>query len=98
MDYIFMGRQIRKERQRQQLTQAELAERVDVSTSFIGHVERGSRKASLETVVKISEALGMSIDSMVLPSNIGGALKQFDAKTLSDVRNVLEIMLTLLRG
>lgn len=97
MDYIFMGRQIRKERQRQQLTQAELAERVDVSTSFIGHVERGSRKASLETVVKISEALGMSIDSMVLPSNIGGALKQFDSKTLCDVRSVLEIMLTLLR-
>lgn len=64
MDYLDLGKRIRKHRLAQGLTQAELAERIDVSTSFVGHVERGTRKASLETTVAISNALALSMDYM----------------------------------
>jgi len=62
MDYQDLGKRIRKHRTAQGLTQEGLAERIEVSTSFVGHLERGTRKASLETIVAISNALHLSLD------------------------------------
>ena len=61
MDYVDMGKRVRKQRQLIGLTQQELAERIGVSTSFVGHVERGTRKASLETLVARSPARGVGV-------------------------------------
>lgn len=65
MDYAGLGRRIRAERTRHGWTQGGLAEVCNVSTSFIGHVERGTRKASMETVLCISDQLGVSMDYLV---------------------------------
>ena len=65
MDYVDMGKRVRKQRQLIGLTQQELAERIGVSTSFVGHVERGTRKASLETLVALSNALGVGVDYLL---------------------------------
>ncbi len=70
MDYEDLGRRVRKQRQQMGWTQEGLAERVNVSTSFIGHVERGTRKASLETLVSIANVLSVSIDYL-----LSGSLK-----------------------
>lgn len=67
MDYQRMGKQIRMYRQLQGLTQERLAKMVGVSTSFIGHIERGSRKSSLETLEGICIALGISMDAVAMP-------------------------------
>ena len=53
MDYFALGKRIRKRRVEQGMTQEQLARQVGVTTSFIGHLERGSRKASLETLVAL---------------------------------------------
>lgn len=68
MDYVDLGKRVRKQRQLIGLTQQELAERIGVSTSFVGHVERGTRKASLETLVALSNALGVSVDYLLAGS------------------------------
>ncbi len=68
MDYTDMGRRVRKQRTQMGWTQEALAERVNVSTSFIGHVERGTRKASLETLVAIANALNVSLDYLLASS------------------------------
>ena len=68
MDYVDMGKRVRKQRQPIGLTQQELAERIGVSTSFVGHVERGTRKASLETLVALSNALGVGVDYLLAGS------------------------------
>lgn len=68
MDYVDLGRRVRKQRQALSYTQENLAERVNVSTSFIGHVERGTRKASLETLVSIANALNVSLDYLLAGS------------------------------
>lgn len=57
MNYEDLGRRIRALRQKQHLTQEQLAEKIDMSASFLGHIERGSRVASLETLVKICNVL-----------------------------------------
>lgn len=79
MDYVDLGRRIRRRRQEFNFTQEALAERVNVSTSFIGHVERGTRKASLETLVSIANVLNVSLDYLLagsLKSSIIGPMPQ----------------------
>jgi len=65
MDYIELGRRIRSVRRERQLTQAALAEKTGVSTSFIGHIERGSRIVSLDTFVHICTALNTSPNALL---------------------------------
>lgn len=68
MDYVALGMRIRQQRYLLRLTQEQLAERSDLSASFLGHIERGSRKASLETVISIANALDTTTDHLLVDS------------------------------
>lgn len=57
IDYKDLGHRVRVIRRKQGLTQEELAEKVGISASFLGHIERGSRIASLETLVALCNTL-----------------------------------------
>ena len=48
MSQNILGNRIREERQKLHLTQAQLAEKLNVSTTYIGYVERGERSLTLE--------------------------------------------------
>lgn len=69
MNYFLLGQRIRQQRNSLHISQAELAERIDVSTNFIGQIERGDRKPSLETLVSLCNAMGVSMD-YILSDNI----------------------------
>lgn len=60
MDYTLLGKRIRKQRVYLALTQEKLAERAGVSPSFIGHLEQGSRAASVHTLVSLCRALNVT--------------------------------------
>ena len=68
MDYILLGKRIRDERLLLRLTLEKLAERTDKSINFIGQIERGEGKPSLETMVDIANALGTTVDSLLQDS------------------------------
>lgn len=73
VDYKDLGARIRKRRRELKLTQEKLAEMVNLSTSYLGHVERGTRTASLETLVELCHALQVSPNTLLQGSlNIGG--------------------------
>lgn len=65
-DYLAMGRRVRDKREALELTQSQLAKEVGVSASFIGHIERGEKKASLETIVSLANALETNLDYLTL--------------------------------
>lgn len=62
MNYVLMGQRIKQARKQKRLTQIELAELAGVSASFLGHIERGSRVASIETLCGLCRALNVSSD------------------------------------
>ena len=62
IDYKELGQRIRAERRRQDLTQEKLAELADISDSFMGHIERGGRTLSVETLAKLADALNLSTE------------------------------------
>ena len=53
-----IGKNIRKFRLARKLRQEDLAEKTDLTTNYIGMVERGEKIPSLETFIKIVNALG----------------------------------------
>jgi len=97
MDYVDMGKRVRKQRQLIGLTQQELAERIGVSTSFVGHVERGTRKASLETLVALSNALGVGVDYLLAGSLQSSPDEENPSTTMDPNRRMVirEILTTL---
>ena len=65
LNYKLIGRRVKEARRRKQTTQAELAEQTDMSVSYISHIETGKKKASLESLVRIANALGVTVDYML---------------------------------
>ncbi len=65
MNYQFLGDQIRAARKAKGYTLEKVAEILDVSTTFIGQIERAKGIPSLDTLVKIANALEVSIDSLL---------------------------------
>lgn len=65
VDYVALGKRIREARKALKLTQEEASERCDITSSYYGNLERGDKKMSVETLVKLSEGLGISVDSLL---------------------------------
>lgn len=65
MDYVDLGKRVRARRTELNWTQERLAQEIGVSTSFIGHIERGSRKASIDTLVQLANAMQVSVDVLL---------------------------------
>ena len=70
LDYIFMGNQIRHYRRAKGMSQTALAAALGISAAHVGHIERGTRHASLETVVAISQQLDVSLDLLVFSNKV----------------------------
>lgn len=68
MDYKDMGSRIRAVRRQQSLTQEHLAEKIGISASFLGHIERGTRVASLETLVALCNELNVAPEYLLRAS------------------------------
>ena len=54
INYVNLGEKIKSTRKERGYTQEKLAEICDISTGFLGHIERGTRKLSIATVLNVS--------------------------------------------
>lgn len=67
MDYYKIGQQIRKIRKAHGLSQEELAEKINISTTHMSHIETGNTKLSLPVLVDIADALDVRTDDLLSP-------------------------------
>lgn len=65
MDMKAIGKRVRAARRARDMTQDQLAELANISTSFVGHIERGTRVPSLETMWRICKAMGLPMDHIM---------------------------------
>ncbi|MFH2069361.1 MAG: helix-turn-helix transcriptional regulator [Candidatus Omnitrophota bacterium] len=65
--YRQLGRRIREIRKNLGVTQERLAFKARISPGFLSHVERGAKKASLETMQRIADALGVPVQNLFSP-------------------------------
>ena len=65
LDYTKIGGRIRQVRKVKGWSQDELARKCEISMSFLGHIERGTRIMSLDTFVSICNALDADADELL---------------------------------
>jgi len=102
MDYKRLGERIREERLRLHLTQAQLAEAVDISDTYMGAIERGERSLTLDTLVRLVNRLGVTVDYMLADSvtdsdsNIMDQFKQIiDQQPLERKQMAINVLRTI---
>jgi transcriptional regulator with XRE-family HTH domain len=65
-----LGTTIRHYRQQQGLTHKTLAAKTGLDNSYIGEIERGERNVSVLNVIRIADALGLSVSHLLAPLDI----------------------------
>ena len=88
VNYRLMGLKVKAFRKKRGLTQEKLAELVEYSTSYISNIENAHAKPSLEAVVRIANALKVSLNDLLMDSlKVGNVLAQGEViKALEDCR------------
>lgn len=69
VNFAAIGDKIKNRRVALGLSQEQLAEKCGITSSYIGHIERGSRSLSLNTAISISKSLSISLDYLLLDVN-----------------------------
>ena len=102
MDYIKLGERIREERLKLGLTQSKLAEDVDISDAYMGHIERGERSLTLDTLLRLVNRLHVSVDYLLqdyieeTDDNIVNQFKQvIDNQSANDKQMAIDILKTM---
>ena len=72
MGWQELGERIKALRERRGLTQAQLADRVDLSVIFIRKLEAGERNASFETLERIARELRVTLRVDLVERRKGG--------------------------
>jgi len=60
-----IGANIRRERLLRRMSMEELSEILQLSTAFIGLIERGQRGAKLANLMKIAEVFGITVNDLI---------------------------------
>lgn len=60
-EHVALGRAIRELRGRAGISQEDLGDRCDLHRTYIGGIERGERNPSFTNLLKIAQALGVSV-------------------------------------
>lgn len=65
LKFIVIGQRVKEIRLQSKVTQAVLAEWIDMSDTYISHIETAKKRASLKTLVKIADALGVTLNQLL---------------------------------
>lgn len=84
------------------LTQAELGSRAGIGAASVSHFETGQRAPSLDSLVKLADALGVTTDALLGRASVESAANldpvflraaRADAHTLDTIRRVTAALL-----
>jgi transcriptional regulator with XRE-family HTH domain len=85
VDNVRIGDIIKQARTNINMTQEQLAEAVDVTPAFIGHIERGNRSLSLTTLAGVVNVLNIPMSYLFSSEDITQ-----DQKTINDFSQLID--------
>ena len=80
-----LGTRIASLRQSYGFSQADLAQRLHISTSAVGMYEQGRRTPSIDILILIAKIFSVSLDYLIMGSEISGSPKIKEAAGLRQV-------------
>lgn len=79
---IDIGERLRGIRESMKMTREEFSEKIDITDSFLGQIERGERALSVKTLRKVVRYTGISADYLLFGSNNNNS-------TIQKINNIL---------
>lgn len=83
-DDINIGERLREIRENMHMTREEFSEKIDITDSFLGQIERGERSLSVKTLKKVVKYTGVSADYLLFGKNSKNDV-------LNKINNILEL-------
>jgi len=65
LDYAKLGERLKAQRKMNRFTQEEVAEAIGITPAFVGHIERGERSFSFETLFKFCNYYRVTVDYLL---------------------------------
>jgi len=81
---IDIGERLRGTRESMHMTREEFSEKIDITDSFLGQIERGERALSAKTLKKVVRYTGVSADYLLFG-------KDANNETIQKINNILTI-------
>lgn len=85
MNRKFFGKQLQKYRERAGYSQEKLAEIIECSTIFISYIERGIKSPGLDNLIRLANALNISVDLL-----LGSELSSYNLTKLKDLETQIQ--------
>lgn len=101
MDYYAIGQRIRKFRKALGLSQEMLAEKVNISTTHMSHIETGNTKLSLPVLVALANALEVRTDDLLYdetPTTRTSSINEIMHILNTSTKQELQIIVDILRA
>ena len=83
-DDIDIGERLRGIREGMHMTREEFSEKIDITDSFLGQIERGERSLSVRTLRKVVKYTGVSADYLLFGTNANN-------ETIQKINNILAL-------
>ena len=81
---IDIGERLRGVRENMHMTGEEFSEKIDITDSFLGQIERGERSLSVKTLKKVVRYTGVSADYLLFGQDSNN-------KTIQKINNILTV-------
>lgn len=97
---IQIGKRLRRQREKLNLTREEFAENAGISPQFLAEIENGKKGMSIDTLYKICKQFSISADYLLLgnvnmntlPSNNSTAINLLSEPYISYTEDIIEIV------
>lgn len=103
MDAVKVGARIKAARKVRRLTQAELAQEVDITPKYLSNIECGAKVPKLETFIEIANALEvdantllvdvLTVSSAIISTEISEQLAALSSYERQRIKRVFDVMI-----
>ena len=83
-DDVNIGERLREIRESMKMTREKFSEKIDITDSFLGQIERGERALSVRTLRKVVKYTGVSADYLLFG-------KSTNNETIQKINNILAL-------
>jgi transcriptional regulator with XRE-family HTH domain len=97
---VYLGLLIKEHRIKRRLSQAALAEHLDMSLKYVGEIERGESNTSIDTMEMIANAVGVDLLKALpaLEHPVSGGVRELVLAEIEQMHARLHILTRLLKA
>lgn len=78
VDFKLIGKRVKEIRLSKNLSQAQLAEKAELSAQYLSHIETARKHASLTSLINISKAMGVTMDELLNGNQVNRPMEYYD--------------------